>query len=201
MAYDADNYFSKLQYCMDGLVVLPNNPALRDFRKKVEKRLFQDSISLIQLGKADQALALAGQILAIYPQSSVAWIIKSVAIRNKGNLARALSDALRSVDLDPESEDARFNLGFIFFQLGRFEKAITEYEETLRFAEQSGKLTSHTRVKILDALAAAYYSAGRREDAINTTQKALDMASATGQKQMAEKLTKQLLSLKAVPAP
>jgi spermidine synthase len=201
MAYDADNYFSKLQYCMDGLVVLPNNPALRDFRKKVEERLFRDSISLIQLGKTDQALALADQILSIYPQSSVAWIIKSVANRNKGNLTRALSDALRSVDLAPESEDAHFNIGFIFFQLGRFEKAITEYEATLRFAEQSDKLTSHTRVKILDALASAYYSAGRREDAISTTQKALELASATGQKQMAEKLTEQLLSLKAVPIP
>ena len=95
MAYESTNHFSKLQYCMDGLVVLPNNPALRDFRKKVEERLFRDSISLIQLGKTDQALALADQILAIYPQSSVAWIIKSVAIRNKGNLTRALSDALR----------------------------------------------------------------------------------------------------------
>jgi len=201
MAYDADNYFSKLQYCMDGLVVLPNNPALRDFRKKVEKRLFQNAISLIQLGKADQALTLGDQITAIYPQSSVAWIIKSVANRSKGNLPKALTDALRSVELDPESEDARFNLGFIFFQLGRFEKAITEYEETLRFAERSGRISSHTQVKILDALATAYYSAGRREDALKTTQKALDIASASGQKEMAEKLSKQLLSFKALLTP
>lgn len=201
MAYVADNYLSKLQYCMDGLVVLPNNPALRDFREKVEEHLFRDSIILIQLGKTDRALVLGDQMLTIYPKSSVAWIIKSVANQSKGNLTKALTDALRSVELDPESEDARFNLGFIFFQLGRFEKAITEHEETLRFAERSGRISSHTKVKILDALATAYYSAGRREDAVNTTKKALDIASATGQKEMVEKLTKQLLSFQVLLAP
>jgi spermidine synthase len=201
IAFNTDTYLGKLEHCMDGLDVLPDNSALLFFRKEVEQRLFQDGISLIPLGKADQALALADQILAIYPQSSLAWIIKSVAIRNKGNLTRALSDALRSVDLDPESEDAHFNLGSIFFHLGRFEEAVDEYQKTLQFAEKAGKLSNSKRVFLLDVLVDAYIHLGRQNDAIDTAQKALELTSATGQKQIAEKLTKQLLSLKAVPTP
>ncbi len=192
MAYDTDSYLGKLKHCMDGLEVLPDNSGLLFFRKEVEKRLFQDSISLIPLGKADQALALADQILAIYPQSSVAWIIKSVAIRNKGNFTRALSDALRSVELDPESEDAHFNLGSILFHLGRFEEAVEEYQKTLQFAEKARNLTSSKQVILLDGLVDAYINLGRQNDAIDTANKAYDLARATGQEEMAQKLAQKL---------
>jgi spermidine synthase len=202
MAYGAgDSYLTKLQHCMGGLGILPNNPALLDFRKNVQKRLFQDSMKLVRLGQVDDAMTQADQMLIIYPRSAVAWIIRSIVVRNKGDIEKALSFALRAIDLDPDSEDAHFNLGFIFIQLKQFEKAATEYENTLRFARQSGNLTSYTEVKILDALASAYYNLGRRDDAIAAAQKALDLARTTGQREMVEKLEKQLLPFKASPSP
>ena len=201
MAYDADTYLGKLEHCMDGLDVSPANPALLYFRKEVEQRLFQDSIAQLQLNKTDKVLVLANRMFKVHPKSAVAWIIKSIVLRTTGDMENALINARWAIKLAPESEEAHFNLGFIFFHLGRFDDAVTEYKDTLRFAEQARKLTNYRKVKILDALASAYASLGQHNDAIAAAQKALDLAHITGQKEIAQKLTQQLLSLKAAANP
>jgi len=84
------------------------------------------------------------------------------------------------------------NLGFILFHLGRFEEAVDEYQKTLQFAEKARKLTSSKRVFLLDALVDAYINLGRQNDAIDTANKAYDLARATGQEEMAQKLAQKL---------
>jgi tetratricopeptide (TPR) repeat protein len=179
---------------LDGLEILPDNPALLNVKADAEEQLFSDSVKLILAGKADDALALARDLLKIHPRSSIGWMIRSSALQNKGELQEALTAAHRAVQLAPDSANARFNLGFMLFNLGQFEKAVDEYEHMLQLAEQ---ISSKDKAKMLEALAFAYAATGRLPEAISTYEKALELASSTGQKEMAEHIRRRLLLLKS----
>ncbi|UCE98606.1 MAG: fused MFS/spermidine synthase [Planctomycetota bacterium] len=192
MACGSTNDLDKLKYSVEGLSVLPDNPALLHGRAGVEKALLLDGVEMVLAGDTDNALALADRILEVHPKSAIAWIIKSSAISSKGDMQGALSAARQAVDIAPEKSEAHFNLGFTLFRLGQFDKAITEYEQAM-----ASKLVSFEQVQILDALISTYAAAGRLADAIATAEKAIDIASSTGQKDIAERISKRLLSLKA----
>ena len=229
MSYGSTDYLDKLKYIMDGLGVLPDNPALLHARTEAEKKLFSNSVKMILSGNPNDALALANQILKIHPQSATAWMIRSGAMQGGGNMKKALIAARRAVELAPDNADARFNLGFILFRVGQFGDAIKEYKESLRLkpdqssvlemlaqvltidkkadfynpseavrlAERACELTGYKKVQILDTLAGAYAAAGRFPEAIVTAEKALKLASSTGQKKMAEHISNRLLLFKA----
>jgi len=192
MACGSTNDLDKLKYSVEGLGVLQDNPALLYVRAEAEKTLLPDGIKMALTGDADNALALADRILEIYPKSAIAWIIKSSAIRSKGDMQGALSAARQAVDIAPEKSETHFNLGLTLFELGQFDKAITEYEQAM-----ASELVSSEQVHILDALISTYAAVGRLPDAIAASEKAIDIASSAGQKEIAERISKQLLSLKA----
>ena len=179
---------------MYGLSVLPDSPALLNTRARAEEKLLSIGVNMILSGKTDNALVVSSDILKIYPQSAIAWIIRSEAMQNKGDMPSALAAAKLAVKLAPENTDARFNLGFMLLCAGQFEDAIKEYKEMLRVAEQA---CSYKQAKILDVLVATYAAAGRLPDAIAAAEKAFDLASSTGQKEMVRRKRKQLLSFKA----
>ena len=104
----------------------------------------------------------------------------------------ALSAARQAVDIAPEKSETHFNLGFTLFKLEQFDKAITEYEQAV-----ASELVSSEQVQMLDVLISTYATVGRLPDAIAAAEKAIDIASSTGQKETAERISKRLLSLKA----
>jgi len=229
MAYSSSDNLLQLKYSIDGLSILPDHPGLLHSRTEAEKRLFSDSVKIILSGNPDNALALANEILKIYPQSATAWMIRSGAMQGGGNMKKALIAARRAVQLAPDNADARFNLGFILFRVGQFGDAIKEYKESLRLkpdqfnvlemlaqvltidkkadfynpseavrlAERACELTGYKKAQMLDTLAGAYAAAGRLPEAIATAEKALKLASSTGQKKMVEHISNRLLLFKA----
>jgi tetratricopeptide (TPR) repeat protein len=64
--------------------------------------------------------------------------------------------------------------------------------KAISFAERAAELTKHQNPTILDTLAAAYAAAGRFEKAVKTAQKALDLAEAQQNSQLADSIRKQL---------
>jgi spermidine synthase len=193
MANGSNNWLDRVKYCMDGLSVLPDSPALLNTRTRAEEKLLSIGVNMILSGKTDNALVVSSDILKIYPQSAIAWIIRSEAMRNKGDMPSALAAAKLAVKLAPENTDARFNLGLMLLCAGQFEDAIKEYKEMLRVAEQP---CSYKQAKILDVLVTTYAATGRLPDAIAAAEKAFDLASSTGQKEMVRRIRKQLLSFK-----
>lgn len=193
-SYDTTNSMEGLKYILEGLKILPDNPALLDAKVDAEERIFADGVKLILAGKSDEALALAHDLLKIHPRSTVSWMIRSSALQSKGELQEALAAAQRAVQLAPDSANARFNLGFVLFNLGQFDKAVAEYEHMLQLAEQ---ISSGDRAKMVEALASAYAATGRLREAISTYEKALELALSTGQKEMAEHIGRRLLLLKS----
>jgi len=233
MAYTAGDSLLQLKYSLDGLAILPNNPGLLHSRTEAEKLLFSRGVKMILSGDTEEASALASHILAIYPQSAAAWIIRSAVMQGKGDMKKALVAAQRAVEFSPEYADAHFNLGSILFGLGRFEEAITEFRESLRLkpdypavlewlahilimdrktdfynpteavrlAERSCELTGYRQAQMLDTLSVAYAAVGRLDEAIATAERAFDLASSAGQKEMAEHINNRLQLYKAAHIP
>ena len=196
MSYDVVA-LDKLKYSMEGLSILPDNPAILDARSRAEANLLSQGAPMIISGRVDEALALARKMLKIYPQSATAWMIRSGAMQSKGEAQKALIYAQRAVELAPDNADARLNLAYMLLKAGQFEQAIAEYEKTLQLYEQKGKLTEQNKVRILDSLSGAYASVGRLAEAIATAEKAFELALSTGQKEVAERISRRLQALKA----
>ncbi len=188
----ADN-LDKLRYSLAGLKMFPDKPAFLAAKVLVEERLFSASVKLIQSGKIDRVFALSDEILKIQPNSSTAWMIRSIAIQNKDHMQQYLNAARQAVALAPDSPDAHFGLGIMWSRASQFDKAVTEYKEALQLTEEA---SSVNRVKILNSLASAYAATGRLSEAINASEKAFDIASSAGLKEMAESIGKRLLLFK-----
>lgn len=193
MSEGTANVLDKLRYSLAGLSLLPDKPSLLAIRASVDEKLFSAGAKLIVSGKTDQALALSDEILKICPQSAVAWMIKSNALQHNGQMQQALDAARQAVAFAPDNPDAHFCLGIVLHGTGQFENAVTEYKEALRLA---GKAAVLDKAKMLNALASAYAAAGRFSEAANAAEMAFDFASSSGQKELTESISKQILLFK-----
>ena len=198
MVDSSDNNLEKLKHTMDGLSELPENPALLRARAQVQKELYSTGVNMVMSGKLNDALVLAADILKIYPQSPIAWMLRATAMQEKGDMKIALAAAQHAVNLAPNNPEARFILGFILSSIGQHEKAISEYIQMLQLAKDASPLD---KAKMLDALASAYAAAGKINDAINTAENALELATSAGQEEMANAIRKQIQFFKAQQSP
>ena len=185
----------KLQHSVDGLSVLPHNTALLNTKKDAEEKLFFDGVKLVVSGRPENALQLADDILKIHPRSATAWMIKSTAMGQNGQMQQALDCSRRAVEAEPENSDAHFNLALTLSATGRFEQAITEFTQTLKLAEKTGKLAPYKKVKTLDLLADTYAAAGKLPEAIEAADKAINIARSTGNIKTAENIAQKRAAL------
>ncbi|MBN1391278.1 MAG: fused MFS/spermidine synthase [Sedimentisphaerales bacterium] len=192
MSESTTNILEKLRYSLAGLKILPDKPAILAARTTAEKTALPASVNMVLSGQADSALTLSLKMLEIYPQSSVAFMIKAIAMQYKGNMQEAMAAGRQAVELAPDNPDMHFGLGIILSGAGQIEQAITEYQEAVRLSEQA---SSWERAKMLSTLSSAYAAAGRPADAINAAEKALNIALSAGQQELAESIRKQLISL------
>lgn len=193
LSYGTPNMLESLKYSVTGLNTFPEQQAFLSARKQASEDLFSAGIKMVLSGKEDDAVTLSDEILKIDPQSAVAWMLKSVAMQKKGQIQQALAAAQKAVQLAPDDSDVHFNLGMLWLNTGRFDKAAAEYKEALRLAEQS---SNWVKIKMLNALASAYAGAGRFSDAAAVTEEALDLALSDNLKEVAEDIRKQLWLLK-----
>jgi SAM-dependent methyltransferase len=193
MSESTTNILEKLKYSLAGLKILPDNPAVLAARTTAEKKALTISVNMVLSGQADSAMVLSLKMLEIYPQSSIAFMIKAVALQYKGDMEEALAAGRQAVDLAPDNADMHFGLGIILSSAGQQEKAISEFEEAVRLGEQA---SSWEKAKQLSTLASAYAAAKRYPEAINAAEKALDIALSAGQQEVAESIKKQLTSLR-----
>ncbi|MBN2182346.1 MAG: fused MFS/spermidine synthase [Sedimentisphaerales bacterium] len=143
----------KLSYCMEGLAILPDNPALINLRKRTEKEIFAVCSDSINSNRTDEALRHTEQMLKIHPRSAVAWLIKSLSMQQQGKIPEALETAKTAVLLAPDMADARFVLGSVLSYNGQPDKAITEYNNALELCKKPRKFAIYSHTKILDILA------------------------------------------------
>jgi tetratricopeptide (TPR) repeat protein len=107
------------------------------------------------------------------------------ALQSQGKLDDAISYYRRSVSIDPNYAAGHNNLGNALAKAGQLDEAIVQIE-------QAAALTRYQNAAILNTLSAAYAAKGRFSEAIATAQKALDIAKAGRNDQLADFIRRQL---------
>jgi len=160
-----------LSCCMEGLAILPDNPALSNLRRRTEKEIFTVYSSRINSYRTEEALLQAEKMLKIYPRSAVAWLIKSLSMQQKGEIQGALEAAKTAVRLSPETADAHFVLGTILCRSGQMNAAITEYNNAMRLSERPQKSAIYSQAKMLDILTNSRIGSVENIEAKSTSEK------------------------------
>ena len=192
-----DGYLKRMEYCMEGLSILPDNPALLDVRQRTERLLLSAYEKLIVDGQPKTALSFAEHMLRIHTQSALGRVIRSSALQEMGDVRGAFNAAKMAVSNGPDNPDAHMRLGGMLSAYTQFEQAIVEYQEALRLGKNDPGFATKREIQLLNALTIAYMSAGRAAEAIDTAEKALALAKSTGRRKIAEDMRKLLDSLRA----
>ncbi|HEX8727966.1 MAG TPA: tetratricopeptide repeat protein, partial [Ktedonobacterales bacterium] len=107
--------------------------------KRIEAPGFQPYPRVEALGSVLHALALtpAGEAPApVAPQPTETaddLITRGKALQQQGKHAEALALFERATQLDPNSYNAWFNVGFSLNELGRYEQALAAYDRAISF--------------------------------------------------------------------
>ena len=173
-------------------------------------------------GRRDEAIAAFQEALRIDPDYAQAHNNLGALLQLRGQAEAALEHFRRAVALRPDNIDARGNFGQLLSIQGRVAEAADQFREALvlkddhlpalaglawiratawdpdlRNAGEAVQLAERAAarrrdVTVLDALAAAYASAGRYEEAITFAGMGLDLAVSAGQDAVAAQFRQRL---------
>lgn len=93
--------------------------------------LFAKAVGLHQSGKAEAAIALYEQVVALAPEHAPAHMNLAVAFRGLRRLDQALASYDRAVALRPDDPDLHNSRGNTLSDLGRLEDALAAYDRAL----------------------------------------------------------------------
>ncbi|MGA2241790.1 MAG: tetratricopeptide repeat protein [Verrucomicrobiota bacterium] len=111
-------------------------------------------------------------------------------LQTSGNLTEAKEHYEQTLYLNPDCDEAQNNLAWLLGTLAPAEGGDPVRAVTL--AQRACKLTGNSDANCLDTLAVAYAAAGRFNDAVATTQKAIPLARSGGQAELVQKMEARL---------
>jgi Flp pilus assembly protein TadD len=103
----------------------------------------------------------------------------------QGDAVQAVNHYHQALTLKPDMVEALNNLAWIL--AANPSDALRSGAEAVRLAERACELSQRREPVLLGTLAAAYAEAGRFDEAVTTAEKARDLASAGGLKDVAAK--------------
>jgi len=169
----------------EALRFTPDNPYLHDDLGTLH----------LGLGQYEPAAEHFLYVLRINPDDADAHGNLGVALMKLGQPQEAIAHFSEVVRLRPEDALALANLAWI--RATHINPAIRDGAAAVELAERARRLTDQQRPELLDTLAAAYAEAGRFREAVQTAQKAVAIALATGQQEQAKAIQTRLESYKA----
>lgn len=147
--------------------------------------------ALLQVGGyPEQALVHFRRAVALRPDNIDAHTNLAQLLSNQGDAAAAAPLFLEALTLTPDHPQALAGLAWIRATAG--DAALRDADEAVRLAERAVEATRHRDVGALDALAAAYASAGRFDDAVRTAEAGVGLAVAAGQTGVADQFRQRL---------
>jgi tetratricopeptide (TPR) repeat protein len=145
---------------------------------------------LRQKGRVDEAIAQCQVALQINPDYADAHDNLGNALFQKRRVAEAITHYQKALQINPDYAEAHNNLAWVLATAPQV--SLRNGDEAVKLAERANQLTGGKTPIILHTLAAAYAEAGRFGDAIRSVQKAIELAQAAGQKDLAERFTGEL---------
>jgi tetratricopeptide (TPR) repeat protein len=146
--------------------------------------------ALVRLGRAPEATGHYEQALRINPEDAKAHNNLGTALLQLGQAQEALAQYREAVRLRPDWPPALSRLAWIFATDRN--ASLRNGVEAVQSAERLCEITGYRQADALDALAAAYAEVGRFNDAVQVAQKAVQLANAAGQKDLAGRIQERL---------
>ena len=145
---------------------------------------------LFQRGRVDEAITQYQAALKIKPNDAKAHNNLGNALLQKGRGGEAITQYQAALKIKPAYPEALNNLARV---LATFPQAsLRNGGKAVELAQRANQLTGGGNPLILHTLAAAYAEVGRFGDAIRSAQKAIELAQAAGQKDLAAQLNSEL---------
>jgi len=138
--------------------------------------------ALLEKGRIDEAIEHCQKALAIASANPDAHNTLGIALSRRGQLDQAIPHLQAAVASNADSLQYQGNLARVLAQAGRFEEAVPHMERAVA-------LSSRREPLLLSLLSAMYAELGRLADAIDTARQALNLASRSGDSQLAAGLT------------
>jgi tetratricopeptide (TPR) repeat protein len=149
-------------------------------------------ILLTEHGDFDEAITNLQKAVNIRPESAVIFFRLGLMLDMKGLAEEAIIYYRECIRLRPDQVNACNNLAWLLAT--HPEANVRDGAEAVRLAEHACEMTGFQKTPIVGTLAAAYAEAGRFQEAVETAEKAITLATTNGELELAER-NKQLLEL------
>jgi protein O-mannosyl-transferase len=175
---EAENYFNKALTIDPDSWMARKNLAIAGYKK----------------GKLDESIIVLEEVLAAKPEWNDTYYHLGSIYLLKNDPEKTIRYWKKVLENEPQWGDAANNLAWLLatYSNPRFR----DPAEAIRIAKIAIEINKQNP-GVMDTLAAAYASAGKFDEAIETAQKAMEISINIGQKQLASKLAKRLKLYKA----
>jgi protein O-mannosyl-transferase len=147
-------------------------------------------IALLQKGRVDEAIAQFQQALQINPNYAAAHYNLGNAFFQKGKTAEAISHFQQALQITPSDAELQNNLAWLLATSA--DASLRNGKQAVELARLANENTGGENPFILHTLAAAFAEAGQFADAARTVRKAIALARAAGQQDVAAQLNGEL---------
>jgi tetratricopeptide (TPR) repeat protein len=158
-----------------GLRLQPDDPDLRTLLARV----------FVRQNRHEEAISELEKVIAQRPRFADAHSELGDVLRGSGQLDRALRHLKIAVRIEPNAEN-RLRLAIALVRAGRGRQAAVQLREVLR--RDPGNARAHSE------LAEAFAQTGRFRDAVNLAEKAIHLATASDQREVAREARERLQS-------
>jgi len=151
--------------------------------------------SLCQQGSYREAIYHLNQCLQIKPHHPNANYNLGLALALTGDVEKGIEHLRHALKLDQKSDYTMANLAAVLMMREKPED--NDASEALRLAKKACEITKYQKPDFVDILAQAYSKNGNFDDAVKTSQRAVDLYLSQGKKKQAQNSAKQLNRYKA----
>jgi len=146
--------------------------------------------ALRQKGRVDEAITHYQEALQIMPDNESVHFNLARAFYQKGKVDQAIAQFQLALQIEPADMEAQNNLAWCLATCPQ--ASLRNGDKAVQLARQANELAGGKNPVILGTLAAAFAEAGRFGDAVQSAQKAIDLARAGGRQDLAGKLNGEL---------
>lgn len=157
------------------------------------------ALALKESGRIDESIDQFQKTLRIDPNDTEARCDLGTLLESQGRLTEAMEQFNEALAIAPDYPDALIQAARILAT--HPDPNARDPNRAVALAQRANELTAHKSANVLRTLAAVYAAKGQFDLAIETTQKALELAVASGHEALAENLRKQLEIYKSQAGP
>jgi tetratricopeptide (TPR) repeat protein len=150
----------------------------------------QVGVKLAREGQGEQAVNAFQKAVVFDPALWAAQVALAEALQRQGNAAAALAQYRKMLELRPGDPTAANNVAWSLATSA--EATLDDAREAVGLALRLCEATRYRVPAAVDTLAASYAAAGRFAEAVTTAEKAIEIASAAGQRELADKIRSRL---------